>query len=51
MFARNVCMPLAGIDHREFRLVLSLAAALPPRPEEPAETEAAKKGGRRGRKG
>jgi rod shape-determining protein MreC len=51
MFARIVCKPLAGIDHSEFLLVLSQAAAMPPRPEEPPETEAAKKGGRRGRKG
>jgi len=46
MFARIVCSPLAGIDHSEFLLVLSQAAALPPRPEEPADAEAAKKGGR-----
>jgi len=51
MFARIVCKPLAGIDHSEFLLVLSQAAALPPRPEEPAETEAVKKGGRKGRRG
>jgi rod shape-determining protein MreC len=50
MFARIVCKPLAGIDHSEFLLVLSQAAAMPPRPEEPAETEAAKKGGRKGRR-
>jgi len=31
--------------------VLSQAAALPPRPEEPAEADVVKKGGRRGRRG
>ena len=46
MFARIVCKPLAGIDHGEFLLVLSQAASMPPRPEEP-ETDAAKKGGAR----
>jgi rod shape-determining protein MreC len=51
MFARIVCKPLAGIDHGEFLLVLSQAASMPPRPEEP-ETDAAKKGGRaKGRRG
>jgi len=51
MFARIVCKPIAGIDHSEFLLVLSQAAALPPRPEEPAEADVVKKGGRRGRRG
>jgi len=51
MFARILCKPLAGIDHSEFLLVLSQAAALPPKPEEPAETDVIKKGGRRGRRG
>jgi hypothetical protein len=46
MFARIVCKPLAGIDHSEFLLVLSQSAALPPRPEEAGDAEAAKKGGR-----
>lgn len=43
MFARIVCKPLAGIDHSRFLLVLAPAAQLPPRPEEPSETDAAKK--------
>ena len=52
MFARIVCKPLAGIDHSEFLLVLSQAAAMPPRPDEPAETDPAKKPGRaKGRRG
>jgi rod shape-determining protein MreC len=52
MFARIACKPLAGIDHSEFLLVLSRAAAMPQRPEEPGETDAAKKGGRaKGRRG
>jgi rod shape-determining protein MreC len=52
MFARIVCKPLAGIDHSEFLLVLSQSAQMPPRPEEPGEADAAKKGGRaRGRRG
>jgi rod shape-determining protein MreC len=46
MFARIVCKPLAGIDHSEFLLVLSQASSLPPRPEEPGEADAVKKGGR-----
>lgn len=52
MFARILCKPLAGIDHSEFLLVLSQAASMPPRPDEPAEADPAKKGGRvRGRRG
>jgi rod shape-determining protein MreC len=43
MFARIVCKPLAGIDHSRFLLVLAPAAQLPQRPEEPSETDAAKK--------
>jgi len=50
MFARITCKPLAGVDRSQFLLVLGREAALPPRPEEPAETEAVKKG-RRGRRG
>jgi rod shape-determining protein MreC len=49
MFARIACKPLAGIDRSQFLLVLGREAAMPPRPEEPAETESAKKG-RRGRR-
>lgn len=52
MFARITCKPLAGIDHSEFLLVLSQSASMPPRPEEPGEPDAVKKGGRvRGRRG
>lgn len=52
MFARILCKPLAGIDHSEFLLVLSQSASMPPRPEEPGETDAVRKGGRaRGRRG
>jgi rod shape-determining protein MreC len=51
MFARIICKPLAGIDHSEFLLVLSQSASMPPRPEEPGETDVARKGGRvRGRR-
>ena len=51
MFARIVCKPLAGIDNSDFLLVMSQSAAMPPRPEEPGETDTAKKGGRvRGRR-
>jgi rod shape-determining protein MreC len=49
MFARITCKPLAGVDRSQFLLVLGREAALPPRPEEPAEIESAKKG-RRGRR-
>jgi len=52
MFARIVCKPLAGIDHSEFLLVLSQSAAMPPRPDEPAEADPMKKPGRaKGRRG
>jgi len=52
MFARIVCKPVAGIDHSEFLLVVSQSSALPPRPDEPGDGDAVKKGGRvRGRRG
>ena len=52
MFARIVCKPIAGIDHSEFLLVVSQSSAMPPRPEEPGDADAVKKGGRvRGRRG
>ena len=51
MFARIACRPLAGFDRSRYMLVLGREAALAPRPEEPAEAEAAKKGGRKGRRG
>ena len=50
MFARIACKPLAGVDRSQFLLVLGREAAQPPRPEEPVETDAVKKG-RRGRRG
>ena len=46
MFARITARPLAGADRSMHLLVLAPAAALPPRPDEPPEAEAAKKGGR-----
>jgi rod shape-determining protein MreC len=52
MFARITCRPLAGADRSQYLLVLGQGAAQPPRPEEPAEVEAGKKGGRgKGRRG
>jgi len=46
MFARITARPVAGVDRSRHLLVLGRAAALPPRPEEPAEAETAKKPGR-----
>jgi len=46
MFARITARPLAGVDRSMHLLVLGPAAALPPRPDEPAEVETAKRGGR-----
>jgi rod shape-determining protein MreC len=51
MFARIACRPLAGFDRSRYMLVLGREAARAPRPEEPAEAEIAKKGGRKGRRG
>ena len=51
MFARIACRPLAGFDRSRYMLVLGREAARAPRPEEPAEAETAKKGGRKGRRG
>jgi rod shape-determining protein MreC len=52
MFARITCKPLAGADSSQYLLVLGQGAAQPPRPEEPAEADAARKGGRaKGRRG
>ena len=45
-FARIECAPLGGVDRSETLLVLAPPAALPARPEEPAEAEAGRKGGR-----
>jgi rod shape-determining protein MreC len=44
MFARITARPLAGVDRSSYLLVLGHAAAKPLRPEEPAETEAVKRG-------
>jgi rod shape-determining protein MreC len=46
MFARITARPLAGVDRSLHLLVLGPAAALPPRPDEPVEAEAAKRTGR-----
>lgn len=46
MFARITTRPLAGVDRSVHLLVLGSAAALLPRPDEPAEVDTAKKGGR-----
>ncbi len=50
MFARITVRPLAGVDRSVHLLVLGRAVAPPPRPEEASDAEAAKKGGRRGRR-
>ncbi|MEO8488109.1 MAG: rod shape-determining protein MreC, partial [Betaproteobacteria bacterium] len=46
MFARIECMPLGGVDRSETLLVLAPPAALPAKPEEPAEADTSRKGGR-----
>jgi rod shape-determining protein MreC len=46
VFARITARPLAGVDRGRHLLVLGDAEPPPPRPEEPAETEAARKPGR-----
>ena len=51
IFARITCTPLAGVDRSEYLLVLRQTAAAMPRPEEPAETEAAKRIGKGKRRG
>jgi len=51
MFARITCTPLAGVDRSEHLLVLAKSGVTPPRPEEPAETDAVKKPGKGRRKG
>lgn len=52
MFARITARPVAGVDRSRFLLVLGDDAILPPRPEEPAEADAARKPGRgKGRRG
>jgi rod shape-determining protein MreC len=47
MFARVTCKPLAGVDASQHVLILGNAAAAMPRPEEPAEADAPRKGRRR----
>jgi rod shape-determining protein MreC len=51
MFARITCAPLAGVDRSRYLLVLGQAAAAPPRPEEAAEPDVAKKVGKAKRRG
>jgi rod shape-determining protein MreC len=51
MFARITTRPLAGVDRSQHLLVLGEVAALPPRPDEPAEADAVKKSGKGRRKG
>jgi rod shape-determining protein MreC len=46
MFAHITARPLAGVDRSMHLLVLGPTAALPPRPEAPADAETAPKGGR-----
>jgi len=46
MFAKITVRPLAGPDRSTYLLVLGPGAALPPRPEEAADSEVAKKSGR-----
>jgi rod shape-determining protein MreC len=43
IFARIACSPLAGVDRSSELLVLGREAALPPRPDEPATSDAARK--------
>ena len=47
MFARVTCKPLAGVDASLHVLILGTSAAAMPRPEEPAEADAPRKGRRR----
>jgi rod shape-determining protein MreC len=51
MFARIVCRPLAGFDRSRYMLVIGREAAAAPRPEEPVEADAVKKGRGKGRRG
>jgi len=44
MFARVTCRPLAGVERSPLVLILGQAAAQAQRPEEPAETDAPRKG-------
>jgi rod shape-determining protein MreC len=49
IFARVSCKPLAGADRSAHVLILGRAAALAPRPEEPADADAPRKGRNRRR--
>jgi rod shape-determining protein MreC len=51
MFARIAVRPLGGIDRSQYLLVLAQAAASPPRPEEPSESDTVKRGKGRNRRG
>ena len=51
MFARIATRPLSGVDRSQYLLVLGQAAAVPARPEEPAESDVVKRGRGRGRRG
>ncbi|HEY5366740.1 MAG TPA: rod shape-determining protein MreC [Casimicrobiaceae bacterium] len=52
IFAAIGCSPLAGVDRSEQLLVLGETATMPPRPDEPAGTDAARKPVRgKGRRG
>jgi rod shape-determining protein MreC len=51
MFARITTQPSGGVDRNEYLLVLARAAALPPRPDEPADADTAKKAGKGRRRG
>ena len=51
IFARITCMPLAGVDRSDYLLVLGRSAAAQPRPEEPTESDSAKKVGKGKRRG
>jgi rod shape-determining protein MreC len=47
MFARITCRPLAGVDRSEQVLIIPApTAGVPPRPEEPAESETPKRSGK-----
>jgi rod shape-determining protein MreC len=48
IFARVTCKPIAGVEKSPHVLILGRVAAMPPRPEDPAESDAPRKG--RGRR-
>jgi rod shape-determining protein MreC len=50
VFARVVCRPVAGVDRSRQLMVISFVPP-PPRPEEPVEAEALRKGSGKGRRG